>query len=208
MINNKSITHIAFLGPKGSYSHIAARRYANYYFDHTIEYSCQNFEDIIYVVENHQAEYGVLPIENSNSGLINEVYDLLLKTHLILIGDITIPIQHRILVNNYNTSLQQIQTIYSHPQPIQQCSKFLKNFSSWKIILCKSSSVAIKTVAYLNQPNIAALGSTQGGIIYGLYPLLFSPTIISNYPYNFTRFIILKNKKPLLTDFSPILKKL
>ncbi|CAD83698.1 prephenate dehydratase [Candidatus Blochmanniella floridana] len=208
MINDTSRIHIAFLGPKGSYSHIAAKKYANYHFNKITEYSCQNFSDILHVVENNQVDYGILPIENSNSGLINEVCDLLLTTHLILIGDITIPIQHRILVNNYNSSLKQIQTIYSHPQPIQQCSNFLKKFPHWKIILCESSSIAIKKVAYLNQPNIAALGSTQGGIIYGLHPLLLSPYIISNYPLNSTRFIILKNENLLFTNTTAILEKI
>lgn len=189
---NKPI-RIAFLGPKGSYSHIAAIKYANYYFNNKIiEYSCKNFSDILNVVEHHDAEYGILPIENSSSGLIDEVCDLLLHTKLVLVGDITIPIQHRILVTNI-TSLKQIQIIYSHPQPVQQCSKFLNNFSKWKIIFCESSSVAIKTVANSNQSNSAALGSIQGGAFYGLQPLSLPQKIISNYYINKTRFIILKN---------------
>lgn len=188
---NKSI-RIAFLGPKGSYSHIASIKYANYFLNKTIECSCKNFSDILNLVECRYAEYGVLPIENSNSGLIDEVCDLLLTTRLILVGDITIPIEHYILANN-TTSLNQIKIIYSHPQPVQQCSKFLNYFSKWKIILCESSSVAIKTVAHLNQPNIAALGSIQGGKFYGLQPLTLPQKIISNCYINKTRFIILKN---------------
>lgn len=197
---NKSTKHIAFLGPKGSYSHIAAMLYANYYFDQVVERSCQKFSDILNLVEHHQAEYGVLPIENSNSGLIDEVCDLLLKTQLILIKDITIPVQHQILVKTTKTSLKQIQTIYSHPQPVQQCSNFLKNFTTWKIIFCNSSSIAIKKVAYLNQSNLAALGSVQGGVCYGLTPLSLPQKIISNYHINTTRFIILKNTNLLIIN--------
>lgn len=198
-MTNKPIKHIAFLGPKGSYSHIAAVIYANYYFNQIIEYSCQKFSDVFNLVEHHQAEYGILPIENSNSGLIDEVCDLLSETKLILTADITIPIQHHILVNS-NTSLQQIQIIYSHPQPVQQCSKFLENFSNWKIIFCESSSFAIKTVAYLNQSHLAALGSVQGGMCYGLKPLLLPQKRISNYHTNTTRFIILKNTNLLIIN--------
>lgn len=147
---NKPI-RIAFLGPKGSYSYIATMKYASYYFNNQIiECSCKNFSDILNLVEHRHAEYGVLPIENSNSGLINEVCDLLLDTQLMLIKDITIPIRHYILTKHI-TTLKQIQIIYSHPQPVQQCSKFLNNFSKWKIIFCESSAVAIKTVAHLNQ---------------------------------------------------------
>lgn len=198
MINALS-KHIAFLGPKGSYSHIAAVTYSNYCFDQIIEYSCKNFNDIFNVVKHHKVEYGIIPIENSNSGLIDEVCDLLLDTQLILIADITIPIQHQLLVNN-NTSLKTIQIIYSHPQPVQQCSNFLKKFSTWKIILCESSAIAIQKVAYLNQSHLAALGSIHGGMFYGLKPLLSSNKIISNYYINTTRFVVLKNTNLLIIN--------
>lgn len=197
--------HIAFLGPKGSYSHIAAIKYANYHFDKVIECSCQNFSDIFNLVTDHQAEYGILPIENSNSGLIDEVCNLLIHTQLTLVGEITIPIQHQVLVST-NTSLKKIQTIYSHPQPALQCSKFLKKFSQWKIIFCKSSSLAIKKVAYLKQSNLAALGSTQGGEFYGLKPLI--PSMVSNCYFNNTRFIILKNKNFLIQNTTKISGKI
>lgn len=186
------MTNIAFLGPQGSYSHTAAIKYANQYFHQITEHSCKKFSDILKLVEYHHVEYGILPLENSNSGLINEVCDLLLNTTLILVGTITIPIKHCILVNHHTSNINQIQIVYSHPQPIQQCSKFLKYFSSWKIILCESSAIAIKTVAKLHQSNLAALGSIQGGIFYGLYPILSHN--LSNQPINTTRFIILKNK--------------
>ncbi|WHL24921.1 MAG: prephenate dehydratase domain-containing protein [Candidatus Blochmannia vicinus] len=186
----KSIVHIAFLGPKGSYSHIAAMQYANNHFDQVIEYSCQKFNDIFTLVECCHAEYGVVPIENSNSGLINEVCDLLLNTRLLLVDEITIPINHCILVNN-NTDINKIQIIYSHPQPVQQCSRFLKHFSAWKIVFCESSAAAMETVARLNQSNLAALGSMQGGAFYGLHSLLTYN--LSNYQKNTTKFIILKN---------------
>lgn len=186
----KSIVHIAFLGPKGSYSHIAAMQYANCHFDQIVACSCQRFNDIFTLVECRYAEYGVVPIENSNSGLINEVCDLLLNTRLLLVDEITIPINHRILVNS-NTDINRIQIIYSHPQPVQQCSRFLKRFSTWKIVFCKSSAAAMETVAKLNQSNLAALGSMQGGAFYGLHSLLTYN--LSNYQKNTTRFIILKN---------------
>lgn len=188
---NKLITHIAFLGPQGSYSHTAAIQYANQYFHKIIEHSCKKFSEIFTLVEHQHVEYGILPIENSNSGLIDEVCDLLLDTKLMLVGEITIPIKHCILVNHHTSTIHQIQIIYSHPQPIQQCSKFLKYFSSWKIILCESSAVAIETVAKLNQSNLAALGSIQGGNFYGLRPILSHN--LSDLPVNTTRFIILKN---------------
>lgn len=194
ILTNKSIIQIAFLGPQGSYSHAAAIQYIHkhfFNFHQIIEYSCKNFIDIVKMVENHQAEYGILPLENSNSGLINEVCYLLLSTKVLVVGEITIPIKHCILVNHYTSTINQIQIIYSHPQPIQQCSKFLQHFSSWKIIPCTSSAIAIQTVAALHQSHSAALGSVQGGILYGLHPILSNN--LSNQSKNTTRFIILKN---------------
>jgi len=71
---------IAFLGPKGSYSHLAARQYAARHFDQFIECGCQKFHEIFDQVEAGKADYAVLPIENTSSGAINDVYDLLQHT--------------------------------------------------------------------------------------------------------------------------------
>ncbi|URJ23066.1 chorismate mutase [Blochmannia endosymbiont of Camponotus sp. C-003] len=195
----KSIAHVAFLGPKGSYSHIAATQYASRHFDQVIEYSCQRFDDVFTLVECDQAEYGVIPIENSSSGLIDEIGELLLNTRLLLVDEITIPVNHCVLVNNH-TDINQIQIIYSHPQPVQQCSKFLKCFSEWKIVFCESSAVAMETISKLNQSNLAALGSIQGGKFYGLNSLL-TYNLANSYK-NTTRFIILKNKNVVVINCS------
>ncbi len=74
-LQNES-ARIAYLGPKGSYSHIAARQYAARHFDTFVDCTCHKFEDIFTLVETGQADYGLLPIENTSSGAINDVYDL------------------------------------------------------------------------------------------------------------------------------------
>ncbi|MDX7018128.1 prephenate dehydratase domain-containing protein, partial [Klebsiella aerogenes] len=88
---------IAYLGPKGSYSHIAARQYAARHFDTFVDCTCHKFEDIFTLVETGQADYGLLPIENTSSGAINDVYDLLQTTSLSIVGEIRIPINHALL---------------------------------------------------------------------------------------------------------------
>ncbi|URJ25259.1 prephenate dehydratase domain-containing protein [Candidatus Blochmannia ocreatus (nom. nud.)] len=189
---SKSTVRVAFLGPKGSYSYIAAMKYSDIYFEKIVQYSCCRFYDIFTLVESCCVEYGIVPIENSSTGLINEVCNLLLNTSLFLVGEITIPIKHCILVDSC-VDINHVQTIYSHPQPIIQCSEFLKKyFSIWKIIFCESSAAAMKTVSELNQFNLAALGSMQGGKYYGLHPLLKSN--ISNCQKNMTKFFILRKK--------------
>ncbi|AGB81182.1 chorismate mutase [Serratia sp. FGI94] len=181
---------IAFLGPKGSYSHLAARQYAARHFDQLIEHGCQKFQDIFTQVETGQADYAVLPIENTSSGSINDVYDLLQHTSLSIVGELTNPIDHCVLTAG-NSTLDQIETVYSHPQPFQQCSQFINRFPHWKIEYCESSAAAMEKVAKLNSPTAAALGSEAGGALYGLQVLEHN---LANQQQNITRFIVLARK--------------
>ena len=187
----KSI-HIAFLGKRGSYSHLAARNYATRYQEQLIELSCNSFEQIFEKVANSEADYGVLPLENTTSGSINEVYDLLQHTELSLVGELAYPIKHCVLVNDQD-DLSQIDTLYSHPQVIQQCSRFIRSLDRVHIEYCESSSHAMQLVASLNKPNIAALGNEDGGHLYGLRVL---KTDIANQSNNITRFIVIA-REPL-----------
>ncbi|CAI2161159.1 P-protein [Serratia fonticola] len=181
---------IAFLGPKGSYSHLAARQYAARHFDQLIECGCQKFQDIFAQVETGQADYAILPIENTSSGSINDVYDLLQHTSLSIVGELTLPIDHCVLVAS-DTDLQQIETVYSHPQPFQQCSQYLNRYPHWKIEYCESTAAAMEKVAKLNSPKAAALGSEAGGALYNLQVLEHN---LANQQQNITRFIILARK--------------
>lgn len=182
---------VAFLGPKGSYSHLAARQYTARHFDQIIECGCQKFQDIFTTVENGHADYGVLPIENTSSGSINDVYDLLQHTGLSIVGELSNPIDHCVLVAT-DTQLDQIQTVYSHPQPFQQCSHFINRFPHWKIEYCESSAAAMAKVAELNSPHAAALGSEAGGTLYNLHVLEHN---LANQTQNYTRFIVLARKQ-------------
>ncbi|AOF13955.1 TPA: bifunctional chorismate mutase/prephenate dehydratase [Yersinia enterocolitica] len=190
---------IAFLGPKGSYSHLAARQYAARHFEQLIECGCQKFQDIFTQVETGQADYAVLPIENTSSGSINDVYDLLQHTSLSIVGEITNPIDHCVLVAT-ETDLSQIKTVYSHPQPFQQCSQFINRFPHWKIEYCESTAAAMEKVAQLNSPEAAALGSEAGGALYNLQVLEHN---LANQQQNITRFIILARKAIDVSDQIP-----
>ncbi|CNL59586.1 bifunctional chorismate mutase/prephenate dehydratase [Yersinia kristensenii] len=190
---------IAFLGPKGSYSHLAARQYAARHFEQLIECGCQKFQDIFTQVETGQADYAVLPIENTSSGSINDVYDLLQHTSLSIVGEITNPIDHCVLIAT-ETDLSRIKTVYSHPQPFQQCSQFINRFPHWKIEYCESTAAAMEKVAQLNSPHAAALGSEAGGALYNLQVLEHN---LANQQQNITRFIILARKAIDVSDQIP-----
>lgn len=181
---------IAFLGPKGSYSHLAARQYAARHFEYFIESGCTKFQDIFEQVETGQADLAVVPIENTSSGAINDVYDLLQNTPLSIVGEMTVPIDHCVLVSG-TTDFNKIDTVYSHPQPFQQCSQFINRFPHWKIEYCESTSAAMEKVAQSRSPHVAALGSEAGGALYGLQVL---DRNLANQTQNITRFIVLARK--------------
>ncbi|KGQ52760.1 chorismate mutase [Gallibacterium anatis] len=184
--------HIAFLGMLGSYSNLAARQYAERYQKELIELSCESFRQVFAAVEEGKADYGVLPLENTTSGSINDVYDLLQHTDLHLVGELTYPIQHCVLISQ-PTDLAQIDTLYSHPQVIQQCSQFINSLQGVHVKYCESSSHAMQLVAKINRENVAALGNAEGGKLYGLQVLQDG---IANQVNNITRFIVI-SKKPV-----------
>ncbi len=197
-INPRS-ARIAFLGPKGSYSHLAARRYAARHFDEFIESGCPKFQDIFQQVETGQADCAVVPVENTSSGSINDVYDLLQHTSLSIVGELTLPIDHCVLVAT-TTDLDQIETVYSHPQPFQQCSQFINRHPNWKIEYCESTAAAMEKVAQSGSPKVAALGSEDGGALYGLQVL---DRHLANQTQNITRFLVLARKAIGVSDQVP-----
>lgn len=177
---------VAFLGMHGSYSHLAARRFAKGYPQTLTELSCDSFDTVFEKVKSGEADYGVLPLENTTSGSINEVYDLLQHTDLCLVGELAYPIKHCLLATE-PVELSQIDTIYTHPQPAQQCSHFLQGLDKVHIKYCESSSHAMQLVARLNQPNCVAISNEDGGKLYGLSVI---KTEIANQTNNITRFIV------------------
>lgn len=123
---------VAFLGGQGSYSYWATQKYFTRRAERIIELGCDSFNDIVKAVETGHADYAVLPIENTSSGSINEVYDLLQHTRLSIVGELTHPIEH-CLLGLPGTDLSKVRQVCSHPQVIAQCSQFLLGLTNVKI---------------------------------------------------------------------------
>ncbi len=181
---------VAFLGDKGSYSYLASHRYFSRRAENIIESGCQSFSDIMQLVEAGHVDYGVLPIENTSSGSINDVYDVLQHTNLSIVGEITQPIEH-CLLTAVNTQLSQIKTIYAHGQPFTQCSNFLDKQDNIRIEYCDSTADAMAKVHQLQDETVAVIGSEEGGQLYGLHALEKS---IANQSENHSRFIVVARK--------------
>jgi chorismate mutase / prephenate dehydratase len=193
------VARVSFLGAKGSYSHLASRNYFSRKQTKLVEMSCSTFRDVLNIVETGNADYGVLPIENTSSGSINEVYDLLQHTSLSIVGEITQPIEHCLLTVG-DADIKGINTLYSHPQPHQQCSEYLHSMGNITQEYCSSTAEAMQKVAELNLPNVAAIGNASSGELYGLTPVKDN---IANQQENFTRFIVVARKPVDVTSLIP-----
>ena len=180
------LNRVAFLGDKGSYSYLATQKYFSRRAGELLEIGCQSFNEIIKKVENNEADYAVLPIENTSSGSINEVYDQLQHTHLSIIGELTHPIKHAMLVAHHS-DIQHITTLYAHPQVFAQCSHFLAELGNVEVKTCDSTSAAMLIVSELKQAHVAAIGSEAGGALYGLHAIKSN---LANQKENHSRFIV------------------
>ncbi|MFM2485798.1 prephenate dehydratase [Celerinatantimonas yamalensis] len=176
---------VAFLGNKGSYSNIAVNHYFEAHSQPLVEIGCTTFNSIIHKVEQREADYALLPLANTSSGSINEVYDLLQQTSLSIIGELNLPVDHGILVK-HPIEITKIHTLYGHPQPFAQCSQYLAQYPHLKFEFVDSSSKAMQLVAQSDDLGIAAIGSETGGQMYQLHSIQGN---IANQKENYTRFI-------------------
>lgn len=187
---NNNFQKISYLGPRESYSYIAACLYTSTLSKNLIKYAENNFKNVLQQVEKNITDLAILPLENTCSGTINEVLDLLQTTNLFIIDELLVPIQHCLLANK-NTNYKEINTIYSHPQPIEQCSDFINKNLHWKIKYTQSSSSAMQYISQTNLNTLAAIGNLSGRNFYNLKILKKN---ISNKKKNTTRFIVLSQK--------------
>lgn len=202
-INPKQIAHnvkVACLGPDGSYSYLATNKYFKSIKNKLNIQSCSSFNEIIEAVEQGSATFGVMPIENTSSGCINEVYDLLQDTKVKIVGELTYNIEHCILTFG-NTNLNSIKTIYTHPQPATQCSIWLnEHLPNVTIKTTTASSAAIREVATLKDQSVAAIGSSETGSMFGLTAIASG---IANQKHNVTRFIVISLSKITVSEATP-----
>lgn len=181
---------IAYLGARGSYSYLAATRYCERRHVDMQDLGCKSFDEIVQAVESGHADYGFLPIENTSSGSINEVYDVLQHTSLAIVGETTIEVEH-CLLGHTGAQLKQIKTVYAHPQPISQCSRFLSHHPDLKLEYCSSSAEAMEKVLQNDDMTVAAIGSAEGGALYQLEAL---EKELANQKINQSRFIVVARK--------------
>lgn len=180
---------IVYQGVEGAYSHEAAMKYFGQEAD---LFHVNTWEEAMKAVEGGTADYAVLPIENSSAGAVSDNYDLLIKYHNYIVAEVMLPVSHALL-GVPGSSVEQIRTVFSHPQALMQCSEYLNSHEGWKQISVENTAVAAKKILEEGDVTQAAVASEGAGKRYGLTAL---ETEINYNRDNVTRFIVVA-KKPV-----------
>ena len=175
------VHRVAFLGPEFSYSHLAAIAQ----FGHSSELiPVSTIGGVFESVENGDAQFGVVPIENSTDGRIVDTLDCFVRSPVQICGEVPMPIHHNLLAQR---TLTDVQEVHSKPQALSQCRNWLTRHLPGARQVASSSTTAAAQAAAQN-PHVAAIASKQAGINYGL--TIVGANIEDN-PDNVTRFAII-----------------
>ncbi len=172
---------VSFQGERGAYSEAAARLFFNKEIE-TIPLG--TFAEVLENTSQDKTQYAILPIENSLEGSVGESYDLLYSTSLNTIGEIYHRIEHCLIGIG---TIEKVDTVYSHPQALGQCRKFIEK-NNMKTIPAYDTAGSVKIVKDLNKENCACIASKDAAEIYKM-PIISDN--IANNTNNYTRFLIL-----------------
>lgn len=182
-------THkVVYQGTEGAYSQIAMQTY----FGKDVEnYHVDTWREAMEAIQRGEADYAVLPIENSSAGIVGENFDLMLEYDNYIVAEQMIPIEH-MLLGLKEAELSDIRTVYSHPQALMQSIDFLEEHQEWEAVPVKNTAGAAKQVLRENRKDQAAIASKVTAELYGLKILKDN---INYSEENSTRFIIVGGKK-------------
>jgi len=174
---------VAFQGELGAYSEMAVYSF----FGQEVDVKpCKSFDDVFKSVKTGDVDYGVVPIENSIEGSVNRTYDLFLEYDLKVRGEIIIRISH-CLIAHKGTEIIQIKTVYSHPQALAQCRKFLEQHKL-NAISNFDTAGSVKMIKEEQLTDAAAIASERAAQIYDMSILAREIEDLKN---NSTRFFVL-----------------
>lgn len=176
---------ITYQGVPGAYSHISAQNV----FPGQTYLPCETFEICMNMVQNGEADYAMIPVENSNAGRVSDVHFLLPKMNLFIVGEYYLRVEHQLL-GVKGARLEDIVLASSHPQALAQCSEFLKQHGI-KAAARIDTAKSCEDVRSWNDKTKAAIASKLAAQIYDLEVLAAN---IENASNNTTRFLILSRE--------------
>lgn len=183
---------VVFQGAEGAYSQAAMMQY---FGDQVNSFHVETFRDAMVAIDEGRADFAVLPIENSTAGIVSEIYDLLVEFENYIVGEQIIRIEHCLMAVP-GTKLEEIKTVYSHPQSLMQSARFLSEYS-WQQISMQNNAFAAKKVAGDQNKEQAAIAGEAAAKLYGLQVLVKG---VNQSQTNSTRFIIVTNQKIFLEN--------
>lgn len=173
---------VAYFGPEATFTHLASLRQFGASAEHLPRTS---IADVFDAVERRQADYGVVPVENSTEGVVSHTLDLFVTSDLTICAEVVLPISHDLL--SRSGKLEDVARVVSHPQAIAQCRNWLdKNLRSVPRLEVHSTSSAAKTAR--EDPTAAAVSSKFAGDFYGLRVI---ESKIEDNVNNITRFLVI-----------------
>ena len=180
---DKENVRVVYQGLEGAYAHQAALEY----FGNNVNcFHVERWRDAMEAIKEGSADYAVLPLENSTAGIVSDNYDLLNEYSNYIVGEKIIYIDH-VLMGQPDAELSDIESIYSHPQALMQCSRYLEEHRDWKQMSVNNTAVAVKYVKESGDKTKAAIGSRQAAEYYGMKLLQDG---MCHGKANSTRFII------------------
>lgn len=192
---------IAYQGSAGANSNIACEKF---YSDHEAK-SYATFYDIFQAVEDGEADYGMIPLENSYAGRVSEIHTLLQDSNLSIVAEHFLPITHN-LVGLKGAKISDIKEVYSHPQALMQCQNNLRDFDL-AVREFSNTAMAAKYVAQAQEVSKAAICSKKAAEIYDLD--LIQEAIQDNSNDNVTIFIVIaKEPADVDPDIAPVITTL
>ena len=180
---------VAFQGEPNAFSDLAARRAMG---PSTRTLPCREFRDVIEAVRSGLARLGLLPIENTLSGFIGAVLDLLPESGLYVVGETRLRIVHH-LVAGPGARLEDIGTVYAHPQAALQCGRFLSGHPTWRVVTVYDTSGGARMIRDEDRRDTAALSSAESASALGLKILQQG---VEDDCRNFTRFVFVSPAPP------------
>ena len=175
---------IGYQGVKGSFSEEAM---ISFFGENNKSLNYERFEDVFISLKNDEIDYGILPFENSCTGAITSVYDLISKYGFYIVGEECIKINQN-LVGVKDATVDDIKEVYSHPQGFEQSKNFLRNHEDFKLIYFYNTAISAKHVSKLNDKSKAAIASSRAAKIYNLDILAKN---IHDNNNNHTKFVII-----------------
>ena len=183
---------VAFLGPKATFTHTAC---IQHFGSSTKLLPQKSISDVFDEVEKGTADYGVVPVENSNEGMVTHTLDRFVDFNANICGEIFLPVSHCLI--NYSGRFDDIKKIYSHSQPIAQCRKWLST-NAPSIPVIEVASTALAAEMAMEDEGIAAIASENAATVYDL--AIVESKIEDNIS-NVTRFLVIGNKLSEKTDY-------